>query len=47
MQQKYNFNQGITINIQQTRLTLIVAATAQLIIQLIANMTVVALPKYL
>lgn len=43
MQRKYNFNQGIKI--KQTRLTLIVAATAQLIIQLIANMTVVALPE--
>ena len=35
----------IVINISQTKLTLIVAATSQLLIQLIANMTVVALPE--
>lgn len=36
---------GIIINISQTKLTLIVAAASQLLIQLIANMTVVALPE--
>ncbi len=36
---------SVIIGISQSRLTLVVAATAQLIIQLIANMTVVALPE--
>ena len=46
MQKRHNFNlRDIIFNIKKERLTLIVAAVAQLIMQLIANMTVVALPK--
>ena len=36
---------GIIINISESRYALIIAAIAQLIVQLIANMTVVALPR--
>ena len=45
MEQNINFIYGDSINIQETKLTLIIAASSQLIMQLIANMTVVALPE--